>query len=194
MATTLFPLFIMYTCMIPEVLALTTCQESVKTVRYVERCPVDLKSWEISAKNMNCEAMKYNCSETFISKGQHRIQYHCVINTWMNATFEVCAPNRTIFGYCTEFNVMGRVIQENYKADCRNHNPPCPSFYNSAEAYKYQTCYDLVRQNRRNRRKTEYMYKNSRNPDLRSTSEKLTGNLAFTFLFMFQMMHARVLI
>lgn len=31
---------------------------------------------------------------------------------------------------------MGRVIQENYHADCRNLNPPCPSFYNSAEAYK----------------------------------------------------------
>lgn len=192
MATILFPLYsIMYTGMIPEVLALTSRKESVKTVRYVERCPIDLKSWEKAAKNMKCEAMKHNCLHTLFSKGQHRIQYHCLINTWMNATFEVCAPNRTIFGYCTEFNVLGRVIQENYKADCTSHNPPCLTFYNSAEAYKYQTCYDLVRQNRQ---KTEYMYKNSRNPDLRSTSEKLTGNFAFTFLTMCQMMHARVLI
>lgn len=81
-----------------KALALTSCKESAKTVRHTERCPVDLKSWEKAAKNMNCEDVKQNCSQIYISKGQHRFQYHCVINAWMNATFEVCAPNRTIFG------------------------------------------------------------------------------------------------
>lgn len=56
-----------------KVLALTSCKESVKTVRYVERCPIDLKSWEKAAKNMKCEAMKHNCLHTLFSKGQHRI-------------------------------------------------------------------------------------------------------------------------
>lgn len=39
-------------------------------------------------------------------------------------------------GYCAEFNILGSVIQDNYYADCTNHDPPCPSVYNSAEAYK----------------------------------------------------------
>lgn len=31
---------------------------------------------------------------------------------------------------------MGRVIQENYAAECAKYDPPCPQVYNSAEAYK----------------------------------------------------------
>lgn len=41
-----------------------------------------------------------------------------------------------ILGYCTEYNVKGSVIQENYNAECTTHDPPCPPIYNSAEAYK----------------------------------------------------------
>lgn len=67
------------------------------TVRYVERCPEDLKSWEKAAKDMNCESIEHNCTHN-LSKGDHRFEYHCVINTWINATLEVCALNRTIFG------------------------------------------------------------------------------------------------
>lgn len=80
-----------------KVSAITFCEKSSMKVRYVERCPADLKSWEKAAKDMDCESIKHNCSQT-ISKGNHRFQYHCVINTWMNASLEVCAPNRTIFG------------------------------------------------------------------------------------------------
>eukprot|EP00105_Crassostrea_gigas_P038044 XP_019922192.1 PREDICTED: uncharacterized protein LOC105326851 isoform X1 [Crassostrea gigas] len=164
------------------VMAMTFCEESAKTVRYVDKCPEDLKSWEKAAKDMNCESIEHNCSKT-VSKGNHRFQYHCVINAWMNATLEVCAPNRTIFGYCTEYNVMGRVIQENYDANCTTHDPPCPAIYNSTDAYKYQTCYDLVR---KNRQKKENMDKDSQKPDLISTSERLSGNLELIFLSMFQ--------
>lgn len=31
---------------------------------------------------------------------------------------------------------MGRVIKENYNADCITHEPLYPAFYNSTEAYK----------------------------------------------------------
>lgn len=190
LATILTLLLIAYTYMKTEVQALTSCTESVVTVRYVTRCPEDRLSWKKAAQKINCESIKQNCSQTFRSKGRHIFQYHCVINAWMNAFVEVCAPNRTIFGYCSEYNVKGRVIQENYNAACTTHDPPCPPIYNSAEAYKYQTCYDLVR---KSRQKTEYMYKDSKNPDLRSMSERIYGNLVFAFLPMFQIMHARVL-
>lgn len=190
MATVVLLLFIMNIYMNAQVQAFTSCKESAMTVRYVQRCPVDSKSWEKAAKSMNCESIEHNCMQTLTSKGRHLFQYHCVINAWMNASIEVCAPNRTIFGYCTEYNVIGRVIQENYNADCTTHDLPCPLIYNSAEAYKYQTCYDLVRESRP---KTEYTGEDSKNPDLRSMSERIYGNLAFAFLPMFQIIHARVL-
>lgn len=44
----------------------------------------------------------------------------------------------TRIGQCTEYNIDGKVIQENYDADFRTHDSPCPPFYNSAEAYKCQ--------------------------------------------------------
>lgn len=39
-------------------------------------------------------------------------------------------------GYCTEFNTRGAMIQDHYATDCTDHEPPCPTSYNSAEAYK----------------------------------------------------------
>lgn len=41
-----------------------------------------------------------------------------------------------MIGFCTEFNTRGAIIQDNYAAKCTNHEPPCPTSYNSAEAYK----------------------------------------------------------
>lgn len=123
------------------------------TVRYVEQCPTDSMSWKIAAEKMNCESVEQRCSDSF-NTGRHQFQYHCVINAWRNATLEVCALNRTIFGYCTEYNINGKLIQDNYGADCSKEDPPCPPFYNSADAYKYRTCYDLVRKNRKMRNYT----------------------------------------
>lgn len=129
-----------------EVHAITFCEKSTMTIKYVEKCPTDANSWKIAAEKMNCESIEQHCSDSF-NTGRHQFQYHCVINAWRNATLEVCAPNRTILGHCTEYNIHGNVIQDNYGADCTKFNPPCPSLYNSAEAFKYQTCYDLVRRN-----------------------------------------------
>lgn len=160
-----------------EVSSFTFCEESAATMRYVNRCPTDSESWKIAAKNMNCESIKQNCSSV-----RHHFQYHCVINAWMNATLEVCAPNRTIFGHCTEYSIMGHVIQENYAAACARYDPPCPQVYNSAEAYKYQRCYERVQRNK------DWMRHN-----VRSTSERPRGQWTLTILSIFQMMRARVL-
>nr|XP_034331054.1 uncharacterized protein LOC117690691 isoform X3 [Crassostrea gigas] len=169
-----------------EVSSLSSCEESARTVRAVERCPTDSESWEMAAKNMNCGAIKQNCSQ---SSNRHHFQYHCVINAWMNETLEVCALNRTIFGFCTEYNVMGRVIQENYYAYCKDLDPPCPSFYNSAEAYKYQSCYQLVK---KNHQKIEYSNEDIKKPVIHvlSTSKGLHGDIAVIFL---SILHACVL-
>lgn len=180
------PLLLSFMCICSEVSSLSSCEESARTVRHVERCPTDSISWKMAAKTMNCDAIKQNCSQ---SSNIHHFQYHCVINAWMNETLEVCAPNRFIFGYCAEFNVMGRVIQENYRANCRNLDPPCPSFYNSAEAYKYQSCYQLVKKNNQT---IEYSDEDVKNPvvHVMSTSEGLHGDIAVIFL---SILHACVL-
>eukprot|EP00105_Crassostrea_gigas_P002560 XP_011415128.1 PREDICTED: uncharacterized protein LOC105319324 [Crassostrea gigas] len=146
------------------------------TIKYVGKCPTDAKSWKIAADKMNFESIEQHCSDSF-NTGRHQFQYHCVINAWWNATLEVCALNRTIFGYCTEYNINGTVIQDNYGADCTKFKPPCPSSYNSAEAYKYQTCYDLVN---RNRKMTEYTFTDLKHPN--SAPERLCGTLVLPIL------------
>lgn len=133
-----------------EVLAFTKCQKSLLTVEHGTSCPKDAASWQIAASNMKCDSIQQECSKSLgLDPQRYIFQYHCLINSWMNATVEVCALNRSILGYCAEFNTDGTLVQENYNADCRKYNPPCPNIYNSAEAYKYQSCFDLVFKHRK---------------------------------------------
>lgn len=39
-------------------------------------------------------------------------------------------------GYCTEFNVVGRFIQNHEEAKCNEKFPRCDKAYSSADAYK----------------------------------------------------------
>lgn len=178
----LLPVTYIYT----EVHAITFCEKSTMTIKYVEKCPSDAESWKIATEKMNCESIEQRCSDSV--NGRHQFQYHCVINAWRNATLEVCALNRTIFGYCTEYNIYGTVIQENYGADCTKFNPPCQSAYNSADAYKYQTCYDLVK---RNHKMAEYIVKDSKHPN--SASERLCDKLAIPILAILHVIRGLVL-
>lgn len=122
-----------------EVSAFTGCQKSILTVRYVPSCPKNEVSWKEAARKMNCGSVTQNCASK-----SHKFQYHCLMSFHMNATVEVCALSRTIFGYCAEFDINAAVVQENYNADCKTHDPSCPEYYDSSEAYKYQSCYALV--------------------------------------------------
>lgn len=131
-----------------EVSTFTQCEYSLLKVNYVRDCPTDVVSWNEAAERMDCQSIKQNCSNSSgLNSQRYVFQYHCVVNGWLNSTLEVCAFNRTILGFCTEFNTKGAMIQDNYAADCTSHDPPCPESYNSAEAYKYPTCYKLARQN-----------------------------------------------
>lgn len=117
------------------------CQEAIESVKSVEYCPTSKEEWDKAANKKNCwiKASKQNCTsaENFV--------YHCVINGYKNAFFEVCAPQRVILGHCTEFNVLGGVIQDHDQSPCNDHFPKCDEYYNSSDAYKYQDCYKLVR-------------------------------------------------
>lgn len=68
-----------------------SCEASRGTVKYVDRCPRNESEWFESAKKKNCSGITQNCSKTdFV--------YHCLINSWENATVEVCALRKNIIG------------------------------------------------------------------------------------------------
>lgn len=118
------------------------CKESVDSVAVVTSCPKFKEEWDIASREKNCSkiATQQTCAAA------EKFKYHCVINGYRNALLEVCAPERLILGHCTEFNVIGGVIQDHLTAPCYNRSfPKCDRFYYSTEAYKYPDCYNLVK-------------------------------------------------
>lgn len=115
------------------------CPEAVKSVKVVSSCPTSKEKWDKAAIEKNCtnDAAQQNCTSANL------FLYHCVINGYGNETLEVCAPRRVIFGFCTEFNVAGGVIQVHASAKCTNKFPKCDAPYLSTDAYNYPYCYDV---------------------------------------------------
>ncbi|XP_056014327.1 uncharacterized protein LOC125673265 isoform X5 [Ostrea edulis] len=48
-------------------------------------------------------------------------------------------------GKCSEYNHGAKRIQSSGMKICSNFTPPCPTVYNSSDAYMYQGCYDFSR-------------------------------------------------
>lgn len=93
------------------------------TVRYVTSCPTDEVSWKERAGKMNCESIRQNCAKSLgLNTQHHRFQYHCLINSHMNETLEVCALSRYILGK----NMFMKINDD--KCTCTQKN--CPPFIN----------------------------------------------------------------
>lgn len=59
-----------------------------------------------AAKQRNCESIEQECTKlTGLNNQRYIFQYHCLVNSWGNATIEVCALNRSIFGNNIFFNI-----------------------------------------------------------------------------------------
>lgn len=116
------------------------CTESINSVVTVPSCPTSKETWELAASKKHCEthALIQNCTDV------NNFIYHCVINQYGNATLEVCAPAKYIFGFCTTFNVDSGAIQNHYLYPCNSAFPKCHRRYVSWNAYKYPDCYQLV--------------------------------------------------
>ncbi|XP_062579295.1 uncharacterized protein LOC134241249 [Saccostrea cucullata] len=127
--------------LIPEVYG-RKCLASLPTINYIKQCPDTREKWTTAAKLKGCENIKHTCTSK-----EEKLQYHCVINSFGNATLDVCAPTWYIAGYCTEFNEEGLLIQDHYAKDCTEFDNPCPTRYLSTDAYKYQGCYKLLATN-----------------------------------------------
>lgn len=117
------------------------CNEAINDIKIVESCPTSKEKRDKAAIKKNCTGLAElrNCTNA-----KNQLQYHCVINAYMNETLEVCAPTRFIFGFCTEFNDVGKVIQGHYDARCNSKFPKCDPIYSSVYAYKFPDCYELV--------------------------------------------------
>eukprot|EP00105_Crassostrea_gigas_P033802 XP_019917950.1 PREDICTED: uncharacterized protein LOC105348391 [Crassostrea gigas] len=116
------------------------CRDAVASAALVASCPTSKTEWDTAARRKNCSriASYQNCST------EEKFQYHCVINGFRNETLEVCAPSRTIFGHCVEFNLLGGVIQDQLSTPCNDVFPKCDDIYISTAAYTYPDCYDLI--------------------------------------------------
>lgn len=72
-----------------------SCPVSRLTVQAVDDCPDSEEEWRKAAERKNCSAYASQCDEP------ERFVYHCVINSFVNETLEVCAYSRII--------VLGRI-------------------------------------------------------------------------------------
>lgn len=70
----------------------------MKTVKTVESCPDNEEEWKTASKRKNCAAYARYCSSP------QDLVYHCVINSFINQTVEVCAYKAYI--------VLGRSLFE----------------------------------------------------------------------------------
>lgn len=118
-----------------------SCSISILTVERVENCPDSEEKWKEAAARKKCEDYAIFCSEP------EKLEYHCVINSFINETLEVCAYTQNIvLGHCTDYSVSGNLIKQNWRTNCKVfEKKPCPLFYLSTEAYKYPGCYELTK-------------------------------------------------
>lgn len=140
----LFLLIVLYGGLhvIPTALGCEPCQFSVFTETEVDTCPETLDELIRRKAVKKCEtwAKLQNCTEP------ERFKYHCAMNEHENKLIEVCAKEHRINGgHCTEYNKLGRTIQEHLIIECRTFEPKCPQTYLSSKAYLCKDCYAIVR-------------------------------------------------
>ncbi|XP_056015862.1 uncharacterized protein LOC125674591 isoform X2 [Ostrea edulis] len=118
------------------------CTASIPTLNNVAQCPNTAEAWLNAASRKRCDAIAE--TQTCVSDPA-KFVYHCLVNQWLNGTVEVCAPNWILTGYCGYYDtVIGKIVND-VKKDCTLFNEPCPTRYNSSEAYKYQECYRVTK-------------------------------------------------
>lgn len=116
------------------------CPLSEQFIQYVDRCPRNSLEWNARSAIYNCSSVNQTCvqNDMFV--------YHCVLNSNGTMLIEVCAPLKYIYGHkCTEFDSRGNIIQENSK-NCSKDIVSCPKAYISTDAFKYQSCFDEIKE------------------------------------------------
>lgn len=66
----------------------------------VDDCPVSEEDWRKAAARKNCSAYASQCDKP------DKFVYHCVINTFVNQTLEVCAYGKEILLGKNKFRML----------------------------------------------------------------------------------------
>ncbi|XP_062602592.1 uncharacterized protein LOC134264309 [Saccostrea cucullata] len=115
--------------------------KSQKTVlvTVVEHCPANHDEWKIASDRKKCQEI------SDIIFDEESPVYHCVPSYNTKKFYELCAGVRHIaFGYCVEYNIFSKKVQEKNEKRCLNFTDhPCPMYYPSNEIYKYRGCYEF---------------------------------------------------
>lgn len=117
------------------------CPQSIPTENVVEACPADSTEWIKAKEKKLCHWMIQNCTD------KDRFQYHCLPNKFLDILVEVCAPNKVIVGqHCPYYDMQRKTIESNFNQPCNRGSNPCQPVYSSSEVYKYQICYDEIKE------------------------------------------------
>lgn len=117
------------------------CPQSIPTENVVEACPADSTEWIKAKEKKLCHLMIQNCTD------KDRFQYHCLPNKFLDILVEVCAPNKVIVGqHCPYYDMQRKTIEPNFNQPCNSGSNPCQPVYSSSEVYKYQICYDEIKE------------------------------------------------
>ncbi|XP_062620689.1 uncharacterized protein LOC134282301 [Saccostrea cucullata] len=121
----------------PSAQGIQECKESLGTVRRVDYCPSNERSWKEAEFKKGCGNIKQDCVDS------KRFLYHCILTDMMNETIEVCAPIRVMFGYCPVYTLIGAKIHHNYARKCQQLFKPCPEDFESNNLHQYPECLEL---------------------------------------------------
>lgn len=66
------------------------CNVTRSTKKVVPDCPDSVDKWKEASERKNCTQYASQCSEP------EKLEYHCVINPFINETLEVCAYGQYI--------------------------------------------------------------------------------------------------
>lgn len=121
--------------------SMENCSVSLTTLNVVSECPTNEIELSSAKKRKACEHLANIQSCTKPTS----FTYHCVFNTWTNATVEVCAPEMFSQGYCLKFDEGGARLQEIYKwGDCTTYQKPCSSRFLSSNVTHYVQCTEIL--------------------------------------------------
>lgn len=96
------------------------------TLRTVSRCP-NVSDYLQRATDKCAEVCKNNIQDGGCS-------YHCMRDSYKTSLVEFCAKPKLLFGYCPEYDPIGRTIQKDIFTRCKP-SYPSQEFYRSSDLF-----------------------------------------------------------
>lgn len=111
----------------------------MKSLRYVNSCPLTKTDWALKAKQKNCSSSSANIC---LGSPTKLPVYHCVPNEDGVGYAEICSQVFHSLSFCVEFRLKEMRLVNNFLRNCSQMSPPCPQQYISTDIYKYKECFN----------------------------------------------------